>query len=62
MSRFVLIANLLLPVALLLFASGFFPYKPILPGIARSSHEYGQAQSLAPFNKVVFMVIDALRR
>ena len=60
------IANLLIPVAILIFATGFFPYKPFIAGRAsyrdgkdgRNDSRYGTA----PFDKVVFMVIDALRR
>ncbi|KFY48013.1 hypothetical protein V495_01682 [Pseudogymnoascus sp. VKM F-4514 (FW-929)] len=43
--------------------SGFFPYKPFLPGLA----EYEAlgsglgAPPKAPFDKVIFMVVDALR-
>ncbi|KAI1128045.1 alkaline-phosphatase-like protein [Nemania abortiva] len=59
---FLVAANLLLPVAILIFAAGFFPYKPFLPGLAR--HEelsaYGSPPH-APFDKLVFMVVDALR-
>lgn len=57
-------ANLLLPIAVIVFAVGFFPYKPILPGIASfSSEDEGPtAGTEAPFDKVIFMVIDALRR
>ncbi|KAG0641690.1 alkaline-phosphatase-like protein [Tuber brumale] len=53
------VTNLLLPVGLLLFAKGFFPYKPFLPGLA----EFDGGVSSAPkmFDRVVFMVIDALR-
>lgn len=60
------LANLLLPVAILIFASGFFPYKPLLPGLAEweddedVGFEAGTGAH-APFNKVVFMVVDALR-
>ncbi len=56
-------ANALIPVAILTFASGFFPYKPFLPGLAQyeSVGDYG-APPPAPFDKLVFMVIDALRR
>lgn len=55
-------ANFLLPVAVLIFAIGFFPYKPFLPGLAQHEVlEYG-APPEAPFDKVVFMVVDALRR
>lgn len=51
------LANLLLPVAVLVFASGFFPYKPVLPGLATLKNEDGEA----PFDRVIFMVVDALR-
>lgn len=58
-------ANLLTPLALLTFASGFFPYKPFLPGRA-TFENYGDHGSDhvrgAPFEKVIFMVVDALRR
>jgi ethanolaminephosphotransferase len=55
-------ANLLLPLAILVFASGFFPYKAVLPGLAEFEDlGYGEAP-VAPFEKVVFMVVDALRR
>lgn len=56
-------ANLLLPVAILIFATGFFPYKPFLPGLARHEELDGYESSPhAPFDKLVFMVVDALRR
>ena len=60
------IANLLLPIAVLLFASGFFPYKPFLPGLAtfEDVQEPGAKdvqQPEAVFDRVVFMVVDALR-
>ena len=56
------VANLLIPIAILTFASGFFPYKPFLPGTA--TFMYGNADRVpeAPFDKVVFLVVDALRR
>jgi len=54
------IANLLIPVAILVFATGFFPYKTFIPG--RASFEDGGEREPAPFDKVVFMVVDALRR
>ncbi|KAI1429342.1 alkaline-phosphatase-like protein [Xylaria sp. FL1777] len=58
---FLVAANLLLPVAILIFATGFFPYKPFLPGLARYEElDYGSPPS-APFDKLVFMVVDALR-
>jgi ethanolaminephosphotransferase len=63
------LANLLIPVAILTFATGFFPYKPYMPGLAEfeelgSNHALGEGwQKLpeAPFDKLVFMVVDALR-
>lgn len=57
------IANLLIPIAILIFATGFFPYKPFIPG--RASYGDGKNDSrygTAPFDKVIFMVVDALRR
>jgi ethanolamine phosphate transferase 2 subunit G len=60
------LANLLLPSAVLIFAIGFFPFKPLLPGLA--THEdaqdaslWGEEQPAAVFDRVVFMVVDALR-
>lgn len=58
-----LLSNLLIPIAISIFALGFFPYKPFLPGLASFNH--GPAAHDVPkaqFNKVVFMVVDALRR
>lgn len=56
------IANLLIPIALYIFGTGFFPYKPLLPGLAvYGESEYGPPPA-APFDRVVFMVVDALRR
>ena len=55
----VVIANILIPVAIFVFAVGFFPYKPFLPGKARFKD--GDVRG-APFDKVIFMVVDALRR
>ncbi|KAF2666431.1 alkaline phosphatase-like protein [Microthyrium microscopicum] len=56
------LANLLIPVAVLVFATGFFPYKPFIPGLA--SHD--QLSNYGPpperhFDRLIFMVIDALR-
>ncbi|KAK8849181.1 alkaline phosphatase-like protein [Apiospora arundinis] len=55
-------ANLLIPVAIYIFAKGFFPYKPLLPGLAQY-HEAPQdgRQPAPPFDRLVFMVVDALR-
>lgn len=58
------VANLLIPVAVLVFATGFFPYKPFLPGLARYGdiREYGFGDPPdAPFDKIILMVVDALR-
>ena len=56
-------ANILITVAVLLFATGFFPYKPVLSGLAQydDSNEHGEPPK-APFDRLVFMVVDALRR
>jgi ethanolaminephosphotransferase len=63
------LANVLVPIATLVFATGFFPYKPVMPGLARYE-ELGWDQQMgrgwqtppdAPFDKLVFMVVDALR-
>ncbi|SLM39831.1 Type I phosphodiesterase/nucleotide pyrophosphatase/phosphate transferase, partial [Lasallia pustulata] len=60
-----LVANLLVPVAVLVFAAGFFRYKPFLPDLAGAENQQladdGGMSEGAPFDKVVFMVVDALR-
>ena len=56
-----LFANLLLPVGILIFSSGFFPYKPLLPGLA-TFNEIDRNATSPVFDKVIFMVVDALRR
>jgi ethanolaminephosphotransferase len=57
-----LAANILIPIAILTFAGGFFPYKPFLSGLAQyEALDYGPPPN-APFDKVIFMVVDALRR
>ena len=53
------IANILIPLAILVFATGFFPYKPFLPG--KAAFKPDDVQN-GPFDKVIFMVVDALRR
>lgn len=55
-------ANVLISAAVLLFATGFFPYKPVLPGLARYAEDSGYGPPPAPFDRLVFMVVDALRR
>lgn len=54
-------ANALLPIAVLFFAQGFFPHKPFLPGLAEYHGAHNRPPPEAPFNKVIFMVVDALR-
>lgn len=56
------IANILIPVSLITFATGFFPYKPFLSGLAQFEDLGHGPPPVAPFDKVVFMVVDALRR
>lgn len=56
------LANVLIPISMLVFATGFFPYKPFIPGLAEyEALEYGLPPK-APFDRLVFMVVDALRR
>ena len=56
------IANLLVPVGILTFSSGFFPYKPLIPGLATFDATGENVTVPAVFDKVIFMVVDALRR
>ncbi|EPS39021.1 hypothetical protein H072_7217 [Dactylellina haptotyla CBS 200.50] len=55
--------NLLLIVSVLVFAQAFFPYKPFLQGLAQHAdyHDEGQVPAPPQFDKIVFMLIDALR-
>lgn len=53
------LASLLFPIASITFGKGFLPFKPLLSGFATYAHDYESPP--APFDKVVFMVIDALR-
>ena len=54
--------NMLIPLALIIFAQGFFPYKPFLSGRSIfNQNEEGIART-AQFDRVIFMVVDALRR
>lgn len=56
-----ILANLLIPVAVLVFATGFFPYKPFVPGLAEYEETIYGEPPVAQFDKIVFMVVDALR-
>jgi len=55
-------ANVILLLACVIFASGFFPYKPFLSGLAEYNISQWGGPPAAQFDKVVFMVVDALRR
>ncbi|GJC84872.1 GPI ethanolamine phosphate transferase 2 [Colletotrichum liriopes] len=57
-------ANLLVPVAVLVYAAGFFRYKPSLfvPDIRHETfHRHSTFPESPPFDKVIVMVVDALR-
>ncbi|KAI4778131.1 alkaline phosphatase-like protein [Aureobasidium sp. EXF-3400] len=65
------IANILIPIAALNFAFGFFPYKPFLSGLATFEEVENEELGLGLlkgndrpqriFDKVIFMTVDALR-
>ena len=52
------LANTFTIFAILVFATGFFPHKAFLPGLA----EQHVSPVQSPFDRVIFMVVDALRR
>lgn len=57
-----ILANILIPLSIIVFGVGFFPYKPLLPGLAEyETTELGSPPN-AQFDRLVFMVVDALRR
>jgi ethanolaminephosphotransferase len=56
----IFLANILIPIAILVFSLGFFPYKTLIPGLA--TFEVPQDAPPKIFDKVIFMVVDALRR
>ncbi|KAI2826751.1 hypothetical protein CBS63078_921 [Aspergillus niger] len=47
--------------AVLVFSSGFFPYKPLIPGLAKFEDGGNYTATPKVFDKVIFMVVDALR-
>ena len=58
------LSNILIPIAVVIFATGFFPYKPFLPGLATFGDVQDVSHSAQPapiFDRVIFMVVDALR-
>ncbi|KAK9437806.1 Alkaline-phosphatase-like, core domain protein [Metarhizium brunneum] len=57
----VAIANILVPLSIATFGIGFFPYKPVLPGLAEYEPLESGEPPRAPFDRLVFMVVDALR-
>ena len=61
-SVLIMLANVMVLVAVVVFASGFFPHKPFMPGSASYDALGGIRPPTPPFDKVIFMVIDALRR
>lgn len=65
-NSFLFLANTLIPFSVLVFAAGFFRYKPVLPDLARLEDDQripnGGGSETAPFDKVIFMVVDAMRR
>jgi len=56
------LANVLTACAILVFATGFFPHKAFLPGLAAWPAGQDDSQISPPFDRVIFMVVDALRR
>ncbi|KAL4950566.1 alkaline-phosphatase-like protein [Aspergillus filifer] len=58
-SWLILVANALIPIAIAVFSIGFFPYKPLISGLAA----FEEPENAPPkvFDKVIFMVVDALR-
>ncbi|EXJ92928.1 hypothetical protein A1O3_01484 [Capronia epimyces CBS 606.96] len=55
------LAHLLLVLSLVIFAKGFFPHKAFLPGLATWPQGLDIVPRSAPFDRVIFMVVDALR-
>ena len=55
------LSNILLGCSIVLFAAGFFPHKAFLPGLATWPTDWSGPIHAAPFDKVIFMVVDALR-
>ena len=56
-------ANILVFAGIFFFAAGFFPYKPLLQGLSEYNPLAGNGlPPQPPFDRLVFMVVDALRR
>lgn len=56
------VTNAFMIMSLFIFASGFFPYKSFQSGRASFSEAEELMAIPPPFDKVIFMVVDALRR
>ncbi len=59
--RICVLSNVFLASSIVLFAAGFFPHKAFLPGLATWPTDRNGSAHAAPFDKVIFMVVDALR-
>lgn len=66
----IVISSILQLIGIAIFAKGFFPYKKVLPGSATENgledyEEFGLValpSAEKQFDRLVFVVIDALRR
>ena len=58
----VVASTLVIPLALVLFAIGFFPYKPFISGLATFDGGDNVSRTPPVFDRLIFMVVDALRR
>lgn len=56
------LSNVLLLIAIITFAIGFYPHKSTLSGIARATDSDQLDFADSPFDKLIFVVVDALRR
>ncbi|KOC15507.1 GPI ethanolamine phosphate transferase 2 [Aspergillus flavus AF70] len=54
----ILIANILVPISILVFSSGFFPYKTLLTGFATHEHTIGGQIPPGVFDKVLLLQAD----
>ena len=61
-ARCSLLTNFLIFTSLIIFAIGFFPHKAFLPGHASFTADEVLLAQKAPFDKIILMVVDALRR
>lgn len=59
---FLFVINAFMVISLIIFASGFFPYKSFQSGRASFSETDNFNATSSPFDKTIFMLVDALRR